>query len=446
MTATSPVKDIMIIGAGWSGLSTACFLVKNSYNISVYESSKQLGGRARGIQLDNISHSRVDNGQHLLIGAYHETLKLMQLISADINNSLLRQKLKLKMHNLNTDKLFLNTFNLPYPFHLFFGLLFCADLTLSQKLRIMHFSFKISSNTLLEKGDISVGELLVKYKQPNKLVKALWEPLCIATLNTPINKASAKIFINVLKKSLFGRKSESDFLFTTKNLSSIIPEPAASYLHKHNANIQLSSRATKIIVKNNSIESVVINGELIPIKNLVLAIPPYACAKLLSNIIELDDIVKQLLQFEYQPICTVYLQYPEDVTMNQVMIGVWDSTVQWLFDRKITNQNGLMAAIISAEGSHMDLDNKSLIEQVQSEIKQLFPDWPTPLYSKVIKEKRATFSCNVNISTIRPANKTPVTGLWLCGDYTNTDLPATIEGAIISGKLTATEITQTNII
>ena len=125
MTSSQHSKNIVIIGAGWSGLSAACYLANHNHSVTIYESAKQLGGRARSIQIDNL---HVDNGQHLLIGAYHETLALMQLISVDIKTCLKRQKLNLNMFKLSesnsNDKLFLNIVNLPSPFHLFFGVMF----------------------------------------------------------------------------------------------------------------------------------------------------------------------------------------------------------------------------------------------------------------------------------------------------------------------------------
>jgi len=430
----------VIIGAGWAGLSAACYLSQKNHLVSLYESSRHPGGRARSVELGNHNRFYVDNGQHLLIGAYHNTLKLLRLISVDINKSFTRKKLKLSMYNLKDEKLLLKTFNLPAPFNLFFGLLFCQDLSVTQKYRVMVFSLKLSRNKLLNSDDISVKKLLLQNNQPKKLINALWEPLCIATLNTPIEKASARIFITVLQKSLLGNSHDSDFLFTRQNLSSILPHPAIQYLKNNNASIKMSSRASEIIIQNNSVIGIVINDEFIATNSLILAIPPYACIKLLSKHKQLNDITNKLLEINYQPICTIYLQYAKEVSLNQEMIGIWGSTIQWLFDRKTANQEGLMAAVISAHGEHMKLDNDELIQKVISEIQSLYPHWPSPLSSNIIREKRATFSCDVNISNKRPINKTPVKGLWLCGDYTETNLPATIEGAIISANLTATEI------
>ncbi len=445
MTSSLHHKKVVVIGSGWSGLSAACYLVNDGYSVTIYESAKQIGGRARSIKLDSHSFPEVDNGQHILIGAYHETFNLLRLISNNIEQHLKRHKLKLTMLKPDGDSLLLNAYNLPSPFHLFFGVLFCTGLSLTQKYRAMYFSYCLSKDSILNDADISVSELLLRYSQPLKLIKALWEPLCLATLNTPISHASARVFITVLKKSLLGNKMDSDFLFTTSNLSDLLPIPAKNYLEKAGSNIELSSRVSKLIINKNAIEAIIVNDKLIPTKNLIIALPPYACVKLLSEHIELQNTIKPLYQIDYQPICTIYYQYPKNVTMDQTMIGSWGTTLQWLFDRKMANQEGLMAAIISANGQHMQLDNDSLIKKVQSEIAQLFPEWPAPINAKVVREKRATFSCVVNISNIRPNNETPVNGLWLCGDYTNTNLPATIEGAIISGKIAATKLNQFDI-
>jgi uncharacterized protein with NAD-binding domain and iron-sulfur cluster len=115
------------------------------------------------------------------------------------------------------------------------------------------------------------------------------------------------------------------------------------------------------------------------------------------------------------------------------MLGMVDTVSQWVFDRKIYGQPGLMAVVISGPGKHMNLSNAQMIQTVKTELAHHFPQWPQPLQAMVIREKRATFHCSVNINKIRPPNKTPVRGLWIAGDYTNTELPATLEGAVRSG-------------
>jgi uncharacterized protein with NAD-binding domain and iron-sulfur cluster len=122
------------------------------------------------------------------------------------------------------------------------------------------------------------------------------------------------------------------------------------------------------------------------------------------------------------------------------MVGMVDTTSQWLFDRELCQQPGLISVVISGTGSHMSMDNASLTRHVIDEIHQLYPKWPEPMQSMVIREKRATFHCSPDIHKIRPRNQTSLQGLLLAGDYTDTGLPATLESAVRSGIRSAKTI------
>ena len=128
--------------------------------------------------------------------------------------------------------------------------------------------------------------------------------------------------------------------------------------------------------------------------------------------------------------------------MKLMMTGIQDGISQWVFDRRFCGQKGLMSVIISAEGDHMKLNNQALTEAVINELAILRPDWPKPLDTMVIREKRATFSCHTGVSKYRPDYKTSIKGCWLAGDFTNTGLPATLEGSIRSGLECARGIIQ----
>ena len=118
------------------------------------------------------------------------------------------------------------------------------------------------------------------------------------------------------------------------------------------------------------------------------------------------------------------------------MLGLAGTLSQWVFDRgALCGQNGLMAVIISAEGKHQQYTQDTLAVMVAQELRDAFPQLAKPLWHKVITEKRATFSCNVNLP--RPASSTLYPNLYLAGDYTYADYPATIEGAVRSGVIAA---------
>jgi uncharacterized protein with NAD-binding domain and iron-sulfur cluster len=122
------------------------------------------------------------------------------------------------------------------------------------------------------------------------------------------------------------------------------------------------------------------------------------------------------------------------------MTGLLGTVSQWIFDRGIHGQRGLMAVVISGDGEHMERNNEDLCAKVSEELARHFPRWPAPLATHCIREKRATFAATVNVNRLRPGQRTPLKGLWLAGDYTDTGLPATLEGAVRSGMMCAREI------
>ena len=159
---------------------------------------------------------------------------------------------------------------------------------------------------------------------------------------------------------------------------------------------------------------------------VVLAVAAYHLAALAP---ELQATVEH---FAWEPIVTSYLTYPANVRLPQPMLGVADGTAQWLFDRgQLCGQTGLIAAVISARGRHLDLPTAELESRIHAEIARIVPHLPAPLRTQTITEKRATFACTPNLR--RPATKTALPGLCLAGDYVSSDYPATIEGAVRSG-------------
>jgi hypothetical protein len=168
-------------------------------------------------------------------------------------------------------------------------------------------------------------------------------------------------------------------------------------------------------------------------RRVILATPLHTSVKLLGGHPPLARLLAPLHDIGSEPICTIYLQYPPEVRLDAPFVGVVGMHTQWVFDRRVCGSPGLMAVVIGADGPHMEQDNAELSGRISAELGHLFPHWPPPQQIKVIREKRATFTSTPGIDARRPGAETPVRGLWLAGDYTATDLPATLEGAVMSG-------------
>lgn len=417
----------VIIGGGWAGLSAGVWLCTHNHPVRLFESAKQLGGRARCVAFGNYS---VDNGQHLLLGAYHDTLNVLRLCGADIEHIMSRRPLCLHVQDQEHHIFELTAAQLPAPLNILVGLIKARGYSFSERLRTLAFMLKIRLRHFHLDTDISVEELL--RGQPKNIIATLWEPLCIAALNTPIHMASAQIFLNVLQDCFTQSANSSDLLLTSTDLGSLFVNPTMNTIESHGGSVHLAQRVTGLVIEDNKMSGIIINDEVIRTSRVILATPATTTERLLSEHDQLSDISQSLTRLDYQPICTVYLKYDASICLPQPMVGLVGLTGQWLFDRAIAGQPGLIAVVISAEGTHMRLDKETLAQLVSDELSEHF-GWPEPDETLVLREKRATFSAVTNINKFRPDNTTPVDGLWLAGDYTRSPYPSTLEGAVRSG-------------
>lgn len=420
-----------IIGGGYAGMAAAATLAGHGIPVTVYESAKQLGGRARGVPRDGLM---LDNGQHILLGCYRETLRLIEQVGGRVEHDFLRLPLQLTLHN----RFELKAPALPAPLHLLAGLMTARGLSIAQRLRAARFMLAMRARKFRLTQDVTALELLRAHAQDEDLVRLLWEPICISALNTPVHKASAQVLLNVLRDSLNGARADSEMLVPRLDFSALFPDRAAEYVRQRGGRVLLSCGVEAIARHGAGFELLTPDG---PTRHshVVCAAAPASAGRLLRTVPQLGALAAQIEALAFQPIYTVYLQYPDGVRLPHPMLGFDRCFSQWLFDRgQIAGQSGLIAAVISAEGLHQELPHGQLAQKVADELREQLGITETPLWHQVIAEKRATFSCAPGLS--RPAHVTPLPGLLLAGDYTAGDYPATLEGAVQSGIRCANDI------
>lgn len=434
---TAPGSSTLVAGGGWAGLASAITLTRHGHPVTLIESSAQLGGRARSVGLNGL---QVDNGQHLMIGAYREMLGLLQTIGVDEQSVLLRSPLHLLLRSLQQGDIELRLPPLPAPLHIAAALLFARGLKAAHKRQALGLCLRLFMRGFSLEQDCPLQAFLQAQGQGPFLIEQFWSPLCIGALNTRPQQASTRLFLQVLKQSFTGNRRHADLLIARCNLGALLPQPALEFLTRSGSSVQLKQRVTALCIERGRIQGVETGSGFVPAQQLVLALPPWRLPKLLAGHAALAPLAEGLQQLQYEPICTVYLQYPAATRLGMEMVGLRDGISQWIFDRRVCAQPGLMAVVISTHGAHMEWDNETLAQRVQAELALLFPHWPEPVQQQVIREKRATFSSTTHIGAIRPARCTAVSGCWLAGDYTDTGLPATLEGAIASGVQCARHI------
>jgi squalene-associated FAD-dependent desaturase len=446
---------IIVIGGGWSGLACAITLADNNKPIVLLESAPQLGGRARSVHFKqflntsdkksrntqaNRHQQQLDNGQHIMLGAYHATLSLFHCLGIDSKKVLQRQTLELSLFSPKTGNnkkhfIHLKTPKLPAPLHLIVALAKTQGLSFKERFAAISMSIKLAIKQFTLKKDISVKTLLNNYQQSPFLIQVLWEPLCLATMNTPIHSASAQLFLNVLKDSFSHKRTDCDYLFFKQNLSQCFCQPAQEFIEQHKGIIQVSSKVIEISSVKRSFIIKTAHKQFVS-DTIVLATPATISQKILSNgsITQPYLLPKEAsLDFQYEPICTVYLQYPSGTQLPQTMIGLFNTLSQWVIDRALCQQDGLFAIVISGSGKHLKMTQQDLAQHIHNELSACLDTLPQFIDYQVIIEKKATFSAKVGIETQRPINKTQINGLFLAGDYTQTHYPSTIEGAVKSG-------------
>jgi squalene-associated FAD-dependent desaturase len=412
---------VAVVGGGYAGLAAAVELSAAGFGVDVFEASRTLGGRARRIEAEGMT---LDNGAHILVGAYAETLRLMALVGVDGDAFLKRQPLRLEYPGEMT----LAAPRLPAPLHLAWALLAARGLAWRDKLAAVRFMRALAAQGFRLARDTTAERLLAAHAQGERLRRYLWEPLCVAALNTEIERASAQVFANVLRDSLGAGRAASDLLLPRTDFSSLFPEPAARFVEARGGGVRRGARV-EAIGRDGAGYRIDDAG---PYAAVVIAVAPYHLPRLVAGLPELAPQARAVGAFAWEPIVTAYLCYEPGTALPAPMIGVANGQAQWLFDRgRLNGQAGLVAAVISAHGRHEDLAHAALAARIHGEVARVVPGLAAPRWARVIAEKRATFACTPDLA--RPATATALPGVYLAGDYVAGDYPATIEGAVRSG-------------
>ena len=435
-------KHVIVIGGGMAGLAAASRLAHRGIDVTLLEAASHLGGRARSVAVEfNSQVVQLDNGQHIMLGAYRETLKLLASLGVQEEEAFLRVPLTLDVRagTRNVFKLATPAY-LPAPLNQLIGFLCCKGLLWRERVEVIQFMLRLKKSNYQLSADEPLAVFLQNNQQSNNAITLLWEPLCLAALNTPIKIASSKVFLNVLRDT-FKNKNSADFLLPQHDLSQLFSKPVEYYFKAIGKKIILNQRIKSITPHQNGFtvsckQSLIKAGQTesntFEASHVIVAMSPVRLRNVIADLPKLEAIARQTESYEYQPIYTIYLQYQSSATLSAPMLGLVGGVGQWVFDRGILcGQHGLMAVIISAEGKHQQLTQDELALKVAHELKAAFPQLAQALWHKVIAEKRATFSCTVNLP--RPTHVTPYPNLYLAGDYTYADYPATIEGAVRSG-------------
>jgi squalene-associated FAD-dependent desaturase len=418
---------IAIIGAGWAGMAAAVEATEAGHDVTVHEASRTIGGRARALpgNLPDGTPITLDNGQHILIGAYTDTMRLMRQVGVDPALTLLQRPMTLLFPD-NDGVCFPDW---PTPLDALAGIVSARGWALADKGGLLRVATGWQLRGFTCAPALSVAQLCQRVSP--RVMAELIEPLCVSALNTPADRASAQVFLRVLKDALFGVQGGSRLLLPKVDLSKLFPAAAARWLTQRGGQISLGSRVESVAqqgpqwrVQGESVDTVIVATSASASIHMLINSAPAVTDAIAGKINDWCQITEAL---QFEAIATVYA-WGAGASLSHPMLTLRSNAnqpAQFVFDRgQLGGPPGLLAFVVSASTA----DQKTLQAQV---LAQAHAQLGLALQAlQTVVEKRATFACT-------PGQRRPTQaiapGLIACGDYVEGPYPATLEGAVRSG-------------
>lgn len=412
-------KRVAVVGGGWAGLAAAVRATALGHQVCLYEMAPQLGGRARSVTHDGTT---LDNGQHILIGAYRDTLSLMRQVGVGPDQVLHRQPLTL---------LYPDGGGLclpPGPALPAFarGVWAWRELPWTQRLGLLALAAQWRLRGFRCAPELTVAGLARRC--PPRAYRELIEPLCVAALNTPAEQASAQVLLTVLRDALFGEPGAADLLLPRAPLDALLPRAAGDWLRRRGARVVPGHRVMQLEANDRGAW---VDGERHD--HVVLATPPGEAARLLQRLAPAWS--REAAAFRYQPIITAWVEAPAAHWPQPMMALRSDSQrpAQFGFDLgALGGPRSTFALVVSGAATWVDAG----VDEARSAIlRQWHEAFPASRHGPVQwvasrTEKRATFACTPELKRSAPRAHARVT---IAGDHVQGPYPATLEGAVRSG-------------
>lgn len=427
---------VAIFGAGVAGLSAASRLAYEGFTPTVYEARAYPGGRAHSLT-DAATGLTIDNGQHIVMGCYTEFLRFIETLG-------LRHKLEeqdamaVPYISPGGQRSALCAGQLPAPLHLLSGLMGFTELSHRDRLAILKFGAALR---LLRPPDpaLTVKDWLRRHGQTEGAIRALWEPFCIAALNEPITTASARLLHETLRRSLFGSPDDAKILLSKVGLTELFLPEAKCYLEAIGGSLELSAQITALLPEKDLLSGFMTKQGTQKADLYVSALPYTALRNLLPAGTPLRERINPITS---SGILSIHLLTDTRLFEEPTgFTGLLDSPIHWVFDRTDTlppAQDGLhlYAVVVSAANAWMERKSADILEALVAELARFFPAAETMQVERhlVYKSRDATFAARPETEAHRPkTTETPWKNFLVAGDWTDTGLPATLEGAADSG-------------
>ena len=439
--------DVVVIGAGFAGLSAAAALADQGLRVTVIEAAGRLGGRAASFR-DGVTGELVDNGQHVLFGCYRETRRFLARIGAA---GRLRVQPQLDVTSIDPAGRLTRMVCPPLrpPLNLIAGLLEWDALSVRDRFAV----FRLAAPLRLARRELrgaagvrasSPGETvtgwLIRHGQTRRLRQMLWNPLALAALNQQPDIAAAPTFVRVLALMNGTHPSDSGVALPTRPLDEFYAAPARDFIVARGGEVRMGV-AARVHADDGGVRAVRAGSDCWQPPVVISAVPWFALTALFAPRPPacLAPLCRAAGQMSASPIVTVNLWFDRPV-LDQPFVGLPGRTMQWIFDkRQVFGAPAAHVSLVSSGAADsVQATNGALIELAAGEVRAALPAARSADVTRatVVREPRATFSLERG-QPGRPATCTALPGFILAGDWIDTGLPATIESAVVSGHAAA---------
>jgi zeta-carotene desaturase len=441
------MKKAVIIGAGVSGMYAAWRLAEAGYFVELLEKNNYLGGRCRSF-VDIDSEEFVDNGQHLFMGAYKHFLRFINSIgSGDLISSFGGLNIVLKTAKSEDVRLSDRGFN--GKLGSLIALMGLKGANLVDKIHCCALLVKCMFIRSESYKNTSALNWLKKNKQSQQIIKYFWEPLIVAVANCSPSQAPASIIIEVIKKAFIADAESSEMLYLNADYEAMFSR-LINFEFGRNINLKLKTKVDSFEKLNDRFISTCANGEIIESDYLICATPYFMIPKIAPKSVLNSEYMKSLKFYKDSSIMSVYIWLDKDFDLP-TFFGFLDSPLQWCFNRRKMIKTkagakypGALTITVSDSEAYNDSSLPEIEDMIKEELIRFVPEIKEEniVKVKIFKEKRATFKAGVDIEKYRISQISNIEGLYVCGDWTDTKLPATIEGACVSAEAAAKDIIE----
>jgi squalene synthase HpnD len=436
-------KKVVVLGAGYAGLAAANELILRGHDVTLIEGRALLGGRAHSF-VDNKTGLVLDNGQHILMGCYHESLALLKQLGV---SERLYSPPRMAVPFVSGKGRSVLAATAPEPLHLLSALLGYSELNSADKISAIKLAVRMRLGQDPHANE-SVETWMKRWGQTPNIIRALWEPLCIAALNEPVSTASATLFATVIRRSFLAGAKDASILLSRVGLSELFAPETRQLIEMCRSSIRVQVPVTGLRFDGSILREIKLaDGSVMQPEAVVSALPWHVLRGLLPAESKLAQACGQIHD---APIVSLHL-WLERPILAEPFVGLLDSPVHWVFSRDHIHgpnpegQEGhVITAVVSGARDLVEKTGPELEELTMKELAKFLPETAgvRVLHRMVYKARSATFAATPETEPLRPDATTEWSNFWLAGDWTNTGLPATIEGAVVSGLRAARAVDE----